>query len=148
MQNEVVANFLEKYSSFRQQIRGGGLGKTARFWVTYMNHVSLVFSLLCALKNNDYYLCGSFLSKMMDLFFSFDGLTFVRYLCYFSLFLINIEKTYPGATELLKLGAIMWQGHSYQRTNVLKIKPLKKHLCDMPNVNQARAGGVPAFQVS
>ena len=39
----------------------------------------------------------------MDLFFSFDGQNYARYLCYFSLFLFNIVKTDP---ELLKLDAI------------------------------------------
>ena len=39
----------------------------------------------------------------MDLFFSYDGQNYARYLCYFSLFLFNIVKTDP---ELLKLDAI------------------------------------------
>ena len=101
-----LLNFLEESSLFRQQVRGGSLGKTAQFWLTYMNHVSLVLSLLYAVKNNDYDLYDACLSKMVDLFFSFDGQNYARYLCYFSLFLVNIEKTHPGATELLKLCAI------------------------------------------
>ena len=71
-----------------------------------MNHVSLVLFLLYAVKINDYYLYGACLSKMVDLFFSFHGQTHAKYPCYFSLFLVNIEETHPGATELLKLGAI------------------------------------------
>ena len=43
---------------------------------------------------------------MVDLFFSFDGQNYARYFDYFSLFLVNIEKPHPGATGLLKLGAI------------------------------------------
>ena len=105
MQNKALANFLEEYFSFRQQVRGGSLGKTAQFWLTYMNHVSLVLFLLFAVKINDYYWYGACLSKMADLFFSFDGQNYARYLCY-SLFLVNIEETHPGATQLLKLGAI------------------------------------------
>ena len=106
MQNKALANFLEECSLFRQQVRGGCLGKTAQFWLTYMNHVSLVLSLQHAVKINDYYLYGACLSKMVDLFFSFDGPNYARYLCYFWLFLVNIEETHPGTTELLKLGAI------------------------------------------
>ena len=102
MQNKALANFFKEYSLFRQKVRGGSLYKTAQFWLTYMNHVSLVLSLLYAVKNNDYYLYGACLSKMVDLFFSFDCQNYARYLCYFSLFLVNIE----GATELLKLDAI------------------------------------------
>ena len=106
MQNKALAKFLEESSIFRQQVRSGSLGITAQFWLTYVNHVSLVLSLLYAVKNNDYYLYGACLSKMVDLFFSFDGQNYARYLCYFSLFSVNIEKTLPGATELLKLCAI------------------------------------------
>ena len=102
MQNEALANFLEEYSSFGQQVRGGSQGKTAQFGLAYMNHVSLALSLLYAVKTNDYYLYGACLSKMVDLFFSFDGQNHARYLCYFSLFLVNIVKIHP---ELLKLDA-------------------------------------------
>ena len=62
--------------------------------------------MLYAVKINDYYLYGACLSKMVDLFFSFDGQNYAKYLCYFSLFLVDIVKTHPGATELLKLDAI------------------------------------------
>ena len=72
----------------------------------YMNHVLLVLFLLYAVKINDYYLYGACLSKIVDLFFSIDGQNYARYLCYFSLFLVNIVKTLLGATELLKLDAI------------------------------------------
>ena len=43
---------------------------------------------------------------MADLFFSFDGQNYARYLTFFSVFLTNIEETHPGATDLLKMGAI------------------------------------------
>ena len=44
MQNKALSNFLEEYSTFRQQVRGGNRGKTAQFWLTYMNYVSWVLS--------------------------------------------------------------------------------------------------------
>ena len=56
MQNEALANFLEEYSSFRQQVRGGSQGKTAQFGLAYINHISLALSLLYAVKINDCYL--------------------------------------------------------------------------------------------
>ena len=56
MQNEALANFLEEYSSLRQQVRGGSQGKTAQFGLAYINHISLALSLLYAVKINDCYL--------------------------------------------------------------------------------------------
>ena len=62
------------------------------------------------MKINNYCLCGGSILvnsdlffKIVNLFFSFDGQKYARYLCYFSLFLFNIVKTHP---ELLKLDAI------------------------------------------
>ena len=43
---------------------------------------------------------------MADLFFSFEGQNYAMYLTFFSVFLTNIEETHPGATDLLKMGAI------------------------------------------
>ena len=57
------------------------------------------------MKISNYYLYNACLSKMVDLFFSFKGNNYARYLCYFSIFLNNIEETYLGATKLLKLVA-------------------------------------------
>ena len=42
---------------------------------------------------------------MPDLFFSFGGQNYGRYLTYFSVFLANIELSHPGAKELLERGA-------------------------------------------
>ena len=43
---------------------------------------------------------------MADLFFSFDGQNYARYLTFFSVFLTNIEETHPDAIDLLKMDAI------------------------------------------
>ena len=43
---------------------------------------------------------------MADIFFSYDGHNYAMYLTFFSVFLTHIEETHPGATDLLKMGAI------------------------------------------
>ena len=108
-----------------------------------MNHVLLAPSLLYAVKINDYYLYGACLSKMVDLFFSFDGQNYARYLGYFSLFLVNIVKTHP---ELLKLDAIS-VAKSFIPANKCAVDfyALKKHLCNMSNLKLAQAGGALTF---
>ena len=68
MQNKALANSLEEYSLFRQQVRGGSLDRAAQFWLTYMNHASLVLSLQHAVKINDYYLYGAFLKSGGSIF--------------------------------------------------------------------------------
>ena len=44
--------------------------------------------------------------QMPDLFFSFGGQNYSRYLTFFSVFIANLDFTHPGAVEELKLGVI------------------------------------------
>lgn len=98
--------YMADYVEFRLQVREGTLGKTAVFWLAYVDHIWLVLSFLMSVKTNNFLLYGACLSMMADLFYSFDGQNYARYLTFFSVYLANIEDTHPGATELLKLGAI------------------------------------------
>ena len=93
-----------------------------------------------SLKINDYCLYGACLSKMVDLFFRFDGQNYATYLCYFLLFFVNFEETHPGTTELLKSSAISVARSFIPANRCAVDKTLKKHLCDLPNLKQARAG--------
>ena len=43
---------------------------------------------------------------MLDLFFRFDGQNYARHLTFHSVFIANIDDTHPGASDLLKRGAI------------------------------------------
>ena len=93
------------YMAFKKSVREGTLGKTAQLWLSYMDHVWLVLNLIKAVKSNDYSLYCYCFFNMADLFFSFDGQNYSRYLTYFSVFLANVDKTHPGARELLERGA-------------------------------------------
>ena len=100
-----IAAIMNNYSVFCESVRHGQLGKTAQFWISYMDHVSLVLTLRRAVKTNDFELYSHCLSSMPDLFFSFGGQNYARYLTYYSLFLSNLESTHPGAISGIKLGA-------------------------------------------
>ena len=104
--DEQIHAYVRKYLKFKQKVREGHLEKTAMFWLSYMDQVSLVLSLLRAVKTNDFMLYVECLYNMCDIFFSFDGQNYARYLTYFSIFMANIEESHHGATELLKRGAI------------------------------------------
>jgi hypothetical protein len=71
-----------------------------------MDHVCLVLSLIQAVKYNDFLLYSHCMHMMADLFFSFGGQNYARYVTFFSTFLANIEVSHPGATALIKRGAI------------------------------------------
>ena len=72
----------------------------------YMDHVLLVLSLMRSVKENDFELYAYCLMQMPDLFFSFGGQNYSRYLTFFSVFIANLDFTHPGAVEELKHGVI------------------------------------------
>ena len=61
-------SYLEVYSIFREGVKRGNHGKTAKFWLSYMDHVWLVLHLPKAIKTNYYYLYGACLHQMTNLF--------------------------------------------------------------------------------
>ena len=71
-----------------------------------MDHVWLVLELLQAVKTNNFVQYAQCQNVMAELFFSFGGQNYAWYLLFFSIYIANIENTHPGATELLKRGAI------------------------------------------
>ena len=100
-----IVSYIERYLKFCETCRTGVLGKTAIFWMSYMDHVWLTLNLLQAVKTNDFFAYSHCLCLMPDLLFSFGGQNYARYMAFFSMFITNIETSHPGATELLRRGA-------------------------------------------
>ena len=104
--NDAIQDYLNAYLTYREECKRGFLGKTAQLWLSYMDLVRLLLALIYAVKNNDFTLYAYCIHAMNPLFFSFNGQNYARYLSYFSMMLCNIETSHPGATDLLKQGAI------------------------------------------
>ncbi|KAK6184936.1 hypothetical protein SNE40_007284 [Patella caerulea] len=101
-----LRSYLADYQRFRQDVRLGQHGKTAVLWMSYMDHIWLILSLNQAVKTNNFMVYAECLSLMPDIFFSFGGQNYARYLTFFSMYMANIESSHPGSLELLKRGAI------------------------------------------
>lgn len=106
LEDDNVCGLINSYLEFRDGVRNGDLGKTAAFWMSYMDHISLVLSLLEAVLDNNFFLYAHSLKQVADVFFSYGGYNYAQYLSFFSLYLANIETSHSGATQLLQLGAI------------------------------------------
>lgn len=104
--SEEIVALLQEYQSFKQSVRDGEYGKTSRLWLSYMDHISIILNLIHAVKVSNISLYTECLHRMADLFFSFNGQNYARYLSFFSVFLANIEETHPGSLALLENGAI------------------------------------------
>ena len=93
---------LDRYVEFKETVRQGMLGKTAQFWLSYMEKVGLILQFQRATKENCLTLHLASLQRMCSLFFSFDHPNYARYSAFYLLNMLNLEKTHPGAEELLK----------------------------------------------
>ncbi len=104
--DEDIVKYIDRYIAFRKSVEDGEMGKTAQFWLSYMNAVWLALQLHEAVKANDIMLYMECIYRMPDLFFAYDGQNYARYLTMFSMMMANINHTHPGALDLLKHGAI------------------------------------------
>jgi hypothetical protein len=80
LNNEDISSYIDVYAKFRHDARTGHLGKTAQLWVSYMDHIWLVLQLTKAVKSDNFLLYAKCLFLMCDLFFSFGGQNYARYL--------------------------------------------------------------------
>ena len=102
--DEDVRAVVLAYQLFRGEVKSGVLGPTAKLWISYMDHVWLILSLLHSVKTNNYLEYAYCMTLLPDLFFAFGGQNYARYLTYFSVFLANIDHSHPGAKQLIKNG--------------------------------------------
>ncbi len=104
--NDALNLHMKEYQEYRKEVKDGKLGKTAKFWLSYIDHVWLVLNLLESVKTNNFQLYRQCLHLMCDLFFSYGAQNYARYLTFFSAFMANIEETHPGSSDLLQRGGI------------------------------------------
>ena len=102
LSNDSCTNMLNKYIEFRDYVRRGDLGKTAQMWMQYLDLVWMLLRFLRATKENNFSLHLASLEDMCSLFFSHDHQNYARYTVVYILTMLNLDKTHPGAEELLK----------------------------------------------
>ena len=78
LNDESTNHLMQMYVDFQEQVRKGHLGKTARFWISFMDNAKLVFMLIYAVKTNNRKLFHKCNGEMASLFFAYDGQNYCR----------------------------------------------------------------------
>ena len=78
------------------------MGKTAQFWMRYVDRVWNILNFQLATKENNLSLHLGCLEKMVSLFFSYDHQNYVRYTAVYLQTVLNLPTTHPGAEKLLE----------------------------------------------
>ncbi|KAK3106630.1 hypothetical protein FSP39_024006 [Pinctada imbricata] len=92
----------DQYSKYRDSVREGALGKTAQFWISYMDIVWQIMSVIRATKTNDFDTHLSSLYQLCGLFFAYDQQNYARYMPVYLLSMLNADVTHPEANLALR----------------------------------------------
>ena len=101
MNSTSCSEFMENYSSFQNDVRGGRHGKTAQFWISYYDCVWVLLHFVESIKENDLQLYLQTLRQLCGLMFSADHLNYARYLPAYFTHLKAVTSTNPEAHQLL-----------------------------------------------
>ena len=83
-------------------MRAGKQGKTAQFWLCFMDTVWLILVLIKSTKSNDLDLHIAALYKRCPLLFAFDHHNYASYFPVYLMMFMNLIKTHPSYEELLR----------------------------------------------
>jgi len=73
-----TTSLIQQYMDFQDSVRKGHLGKTAQFWMSFMDDANIVFMLLYAVKTHNQRLFQKCMGDMAILFFAYGGQNYSR----------------------------------------------------------------------
>ncbi len=91
---------------FKEKVREEKLGLTPQFWIMYMDKVWDILTYLRATKVNNLDLQLYCMERICPLFFSMDHHNYARYLSIQLISMLNMDRSHPGAKDLLEKGAL------------------------------------------
>lgn len=134
-------DYFEHYLEFKDSIRNCDSGKTAQFWLSYMDIIHLILTLIRATKANDLDLHIAALYRLCPMFFGYDHSNYARYVPVYLMTLLNLTSTHPGARELLERN-----GFSVSRSSVPNSRnPVDITIEQTINKHAKSQGGIIGF---
>ena len=91
--------FLQNYKNLKQKAIIGDFGKTAQYWIQYIDLIDRQYKLHFSIKINDYALQLKIWEESLPLCFAMNRLHYARYGTYYLNQLKNLHITHPGAKE-------------------------------------------------
>ena len=102
LQDPQCEEIMQHYKTFQESIRQGRHGKTAQFWLGFVDKAWLLFRFLRATKENDLRLHIACLHEICPMFFSQGKHNYARYTAMHLHALLNLPTTHPGVAEVLE----------------------------------------------
>ena len=114
------------HESYPEQARNGSLGKTAQFWILYLNLTRMQHVIHTAVQGNDFDARLAAWGYFLPLYFTFNKTSYVRCGSFYVETLKSIEEKYPGLKEWLKKAGLSVQGQNKYPYALLLIREEKR----------------------
>ena len=120
VETQLVQDLLKSYEDYTEETRRGVQGKTAQFWMMYLDYIQHYQLLDRAVRTNDVELFIYALTPIIALFFVTSRVNYSRWMTKYQLNLLNVDETHPGLGELLENGAftVRRSGNHFSRCPV------------------------------
>lgn len=99
-----VDELLEKYWQFFQATKAGEHGKTAKFWIQYVEFLQLYHNFSRSVRNGDFDLYVSCLPRIANMFFALNHSNYSRWTVRYYDNLLKLETTHPEVYSDFKKG--------------------------------------------
>ena len=96
------ANLISRYQQFKTDVRNGKLGKTAQFWMMYIDLMELQQLAHTSIQTNDYDMRLYAWENILPYYFALNKVNYARYGTYYVETLKQIDIRYPGLKPLLE----------------------------------------------
>ena len=89
------SNLIQRYENFEQRVSKGEFGKTAQFWLNYLDLMRLQHQVHAAIQTNDFEMRLDAWERVLLYYFIFNEMNYVWYGSYYVQVLKQIESKYP-----------------------------------------------------
>ena len=141
LESPEVDDYIRQYEELVKKGLNGEFGKTAQYWLRYVDFVDMQQELHKAIQTNKFDERLSALKRMLLLFFFFDKVHYSRYGSYHVHELENIDAKYPGAKEELAAIGISIRRNEFGIGQAIDMAGEQTFMR-----NAKTAGGIKGFQ--
>lgn len=104
IENEQLMELYDNYAKYKEKTMNGEFGKTAQYYVMYINFVNYYLTLSRSIRTGDFELFKYILPKITNLFFACNQPNYARWSVRYHYNLTKVAETHPGLETDLEKG--------------------------------------------
>lgn len=104
LENEEISDILIKYLRYKEDTKNGKFGKTAQYYMMYIDFIHYYLMLTRSIRMGDFELYKYVIPKISNVFFIFNQINYARWLQKYYDNLLQIEQTHPDLADDFKKG--------------------------------------------